>query len=80
LLVARLQAGRSFPSEAARVRVFVAAGAGCRATYYHHAGKLRSTTHVPKLTLTHTAPPAAAIPTRDHLDDLRRRNGRLGKG
>jgi hypothetical protein len=80
LLVARLKADPSYPNEAARVRAFVAAGGGCRATYFHHAQKLRPVADVPKLALTHTAPPTAALLTADHLDDLRRRYGRLGTG
>src|SRR5262249_9579344 len=39
LLVARFFADPSFASEAARVRAFIAAGGGCRATYYHHTRK-----------------------------------------
>jgi hypothetical protein len=42
LLVARLQADLSFPSEAARVQAFIAAGAGCRATYYSSCRTFRS--------------------------------------
>jgi hypothetical protein len=80
LLVARLKADPSFASEAARVRAFVAAGAGCRATYYHHARKLGPPSPTPKIVLAHSAPPVAEIPTPDHLDDLRRRYGRLGNG
>src|SRR5262249_31551783 len=80
LLVARLKADLSFPSEAARVRAFVATGAGCRATYYHHARKLCPPTPAPKIALAHSAPPAAEIPTSDHLNDLRQRYGRLGNG
>ena len=80
LTVARLKADRTMVSEAARVRAFVQTGAGCRATYYHHAKKLRPTTAVPKLPLSHTAPPAAAVSTMDHLDRLRRRFGQLGNG
>jgi hypothetical protein len=80
LLVAWLKADPSFPSEAARVRAFVAAGAGCRATYFHHAQKLRPVTDVPKLALTNMAPPATEIPSSDHLDDLRKRYGPLGNG
>ena len=79
LLVARLKADPSYPSEAARVRAFVQSGAGCRATYFHHARKMRPMAHVPKLALTHTAPPAE-IPTSDHFDDLRKRYGPLGNG
>jgi len=80
LLVARLQADLSFPSEAARVQAFIAAGAGCRATYYHHARQLRPSTDVPKMVLTSKAPPVEAMPLPNHLDDLRRRYGRLGNG
>jgi hypothetical protein len=80
LLVARLKADPSFASEAARVRAFIAAGAGCRATYFHHAQKLRPVADVPKLALIHTAPPEAEIAAPDHLDDLRRRYRRLGNG
>ena len=80
LLVARLKADPSFPSEAARVRAFVAAGAGCRATYFHHARKLQRVADVPKIVLANSAPPAAELPTSDHLDDLRKRYGPLGNG
>jgi hypothetical protein len=80
LLVARLKADPSFASEAARVHAFIAAGAGCRATYFHHAKKLQPTADVPKIALAHSAPPAAAIPTPGHLDDLRKKYGPLGNG
>ena len=80
LLVARLKADRTFTSEAARVRAFVAAGGGCRATYFHHARKLRPPGHVPKITLANSAPPAAETPTLGHLDELRQRFGTLGSG
>src|SRR5260370_28964085 len=80
LLVARLKADASFTSEAARVRAFIAAGSGCRATYFHHAQKLRPVAAVQMLKLTHTAPPADETSTPDHLDDLRTRFGQLGNG
>jgi hypothetical protein len=80
LLVARLKAEPSYPSEAARVRAFVAAGGGCRATYFHHARKLRPPSHLPKITLDNSAPPAAETPTPGHLDELRKRYGTLGNG
>jgi hypothetical protein len=80
LLVARLQADLSFPSEAARVQAFIEAGAGCRATYYHHARKLRPSTDVPKIVLNSKTPPNSDVATSDYLDDLRRRYGRLGNG
>jgi hypothetical protein len=41
LLVARLKADPSYPSEEARARAFVAMGGGCRATYFNHARRLR---------------------------------------
>jgi hypothetical protein len=78
LLVARLKADSSFASEAARVQAFIALGAGCRATYFHHARKLQPTAEVPKMALSHSTPPAAELPGPDHLNDLRRRYGRLG--
>jgi hypothetical protein len=80
LLVARLLADPSFASEAARVQAFIAAGGGCRATYYHHARKLRPPADVPQIVLTNKAPPKADTPTPNHLDQLRRRYGRLGNG
>jgi hypothetical protein len=80
LVVARLKANPSFAREAERVLTFVRSGAGCRATYFHHAKKLRAGAAAPKIPLTYTAPPADAIPNADHLDQLRRRFGRLGNG
>jgi hypothetical protein len=80
LLVAQLKADPTFTSEAARVRAFVAAGGGCRATYFHHARKLRPPGHVPKITLANSAPPAAETPTPGHLDELRKRYGTLRSG
>lgn len=41
LLVARLKADGKFSNEKERVRAFVQTGAGCRATYFNHAKKLR---------------------------------------
>ena len=80
LVVARLKADRSFASEAARVRAFMQAGAGCRAAYYYHAKKLRAGAQTPRIRLTHTAPASDADSHADHLDQLRRRYGRLGNG
>jgi hypothetical protein len=75
--VARLKTNASFTSEAARVRAFVQSGAGCRATYFYHAKRLRSATTVPRMPLTQTAPPGNARPNHDHLHQLRR-FGQLG--
>ena len=41
-LVARLRDEASFRSEEERVRAFINAGGGCRATYFNHVRKLRS--------------------------------------
>lgn len=41
LVVARLRSDPSFANEEARARAFVEQGAGCRATYFNHAKKLR---------------------------------------
>jgi hypothetical protein len=78
LLVARLKANPSFPSEASRVRAFVAAGGGCRATYYLLARKLQPATPAPKIALSRATPPAES--SSDHLDQLRQRFGQLGNG
>jgi hypothetical protein len=80
LLVARLKADPGFASEAARVRAFLDAGGGCRATYYYHAKKLRATAAPPHIPLAQTAPPAGTVTTADHLSQLRRRLGHLGNG
>jgi hypothetical protein len=80
LAVAQLKANPSFVSETARVRAFVQSGAGCRASYFRHARKLRPRADTPKILLTRTTPPADADPSPGHLDQLRRRFGRLGNG
>jgi hypothetical protein len=80
LIVARLKADRSFSSEAARVRAFVQSGAGCRATYYQHARKLRPLAAPPQLLLAQTAPPAHDVPDHNYLNQLQRRFGQLGNG
>jgi hypothetical protein len=80
LAVARLKADPSFANEAARVRAFVQSGAGCRATYYYHAKRLRAASAVPRMALTQAAPPALVPSYADHLDQLRRRFGGLGNG
>src|SRR5262249_19559996 len=75
LEVAKLKANGAFASEAARVRAFVQSGAGCRATYYHHAKKLHPLAGRPHVPLAHTTPPADAVLPADHLDKLQRRFG-----
>jgi hypothetical protein len=78
LAVARLKADPAFASEAARVEAFIQSGTGCRATYFHHARKLKSPAQAPTIELMHTTPPPA--PTTDYLDRLRRWFGQLGNG
>ena len=85
LAVAKLKANPNFASEAQRVRAFVRSGAGCRASYFRHAQKLRPTERPPKILLTESSPPqdeaSPANGTRDdYLDRLRRRFGHLGNG
>ena len=80
LAVAKLRADPSFASEAARAQIFVAAGLGCRATYFNSAKKLRPHVAAPALKLIHTSPPASATADQNYLDMLRRRFGHLGNG
>jgi hypothetical protein len=63
LEVARLKADSSYADEAARVQAFVASGAGCRATYFNHAGKLRPAEARTEIQLTHSEPPPDTQPT-----------------
>jgi hypothetical protein len=85
LAVAKLKANPAFGSEDERVRTFVQSGAGCRASYFRHAQKLRPIERPPKILLTESSPPQEeAAPANgtpdDYLDRLRRRFGRLGNG
>lgn len=79
LEVMKLKVNAAFTSEAARVRAFVKSGAGCRATYFHHAKKLKPLQERPQLPLRHTAPPAGDD-LDSYLKQLRRRFGELGNG
>jgi hypothetical protein len=79
LAVAKLKANPAFASEAERVRAFLQSGAGCRATYFNHAKKLKPVSDTPRIVLACTRSPAA-VPTVDYLDRLRRRYGELGNG
>jgi hypothetical protein len=80
LAVAKLKSNPSFHSEEDRVRAFVAAGLGCRATYFNYAKKLQPQKGPPQIKLTHASPPEEVQPKEDYLDTLRRRFGTLGKG
>ena len=80
LEVAKLKADPTFASEAERVRAFVQSGAGCRASYFRHAKKLRPITDQLKIMLTQATPPVEESPLSNHLDQLRRRFRHLGNG
>jgi len=80
LEVARLKAMSTFGSEEERAQAFVAAGLGCRATYFNHAKKLQPRVNPIKAKLKHSHPPVAATPQESYLDILRRRFGHLGNG
>lgn len=79
LTVAKLKADQSYPTEEDRVRAFVASGAGCRATYFNHAQRLRRTEKMPVIKLLNTSPPMRAEAS-SLLDVLRNRFGKLGSG
>ena len=80
LLVAQVKADPRYATEAERVKAFVAAGGGCRATYFNHAKQLSAgPAAVPKLVLK-GRPPVTHDPGPDLLDRLRRRYGDLGNG
>src|SRR5882724_7271832 len=80
LAVAKLKANPAFGSEDDRVRAFVQSGAGCRASYFRHAQKLRPALRPPKLLLAQSSPPVDEVSPNNHLEQLRRRFGRLGNG
>src|SRR6266849_285380 len=80
LAVAKLKANPAFGSEEERVRTFVQSGAGCRASYFRHAQKLRPAVRPTKILLTQSSPPVDEVSPNNHLEQLRRRFGRLGNG
>jgi len=85
LEVGKLKANATFVSEAERVQAFVHSGAGCRATYFHYAKKLKAPQDKPQIPLLHTSPPVACPPADpvsepNYLDQLRQRFGELGNG
>jgi hypothetical protein len=61
LLVAQLKANAGYASEEERVRAFVAAGGGCRATYFNLARQLRPAAPALVLRLSATRPPHAMV-------------------
>jgi hypothetical protein len=77
LTVAQLKADASFASEEARAQAFVAQDAGCRATYFNYARKLKQTKPAPAMRLTATSPPIRG-PEDGLLALFKRRFGNLG--
>jgi hypothetical protein len=73
LEVARLRANKSFGREEERASAFVAAGHGCRATYFNYARRLRPTEIERSLKLRNSEPPAPphAGPSSPHLQSGR---------
>jgi len=57
LEVAKLRSDKTFTTEESRAAAFVVAGHGCRATYFNHARRLRSTEIISRLKLRITEPP-----------------------
>ena len=86
LAVAKLKANPDFANEDERVRVFIQAGGGCRATYFRHSRKLSPVEAPTSILLSQTRPPddetapANSTAPENHLDQLRRRFKRLGNG
>jgi hypothetical protein len=79
LVVAQLKASDQFANEKQRVEAFVAAGHGCRATYFNLAKKLPAKLDIPRLELKPPAPEISA-PLADLLALLKARHGNLGSG
>jgi hypothetical protein len=67
LLVAQLKANPGYATEEARSLAFIAAGGGCRATYFNLARQLRPVEFVPYIRLTTTDPPRVATPPRSPM-------------
>jgi len=80
LEVAKLKSDSTYLTEEDRVRAFVASGAGCRATYFNHAKRLRPGEDVPRIKLANTTPPQPAVGPDNLVDLLRQRFGKLGSG
>jgi hypothetical protein len=80
LEVAKFHSNPSYATEEDRARAFVAAGLGCRSTYFNYAKKLKSHQVPAAIKLVQSSPPTAIKPSGDILDIFRRRYGQLGNG
>jgi hypothetical protein len=79
LIVALLKANDKYASEEQRAQAFVAAGHGCRASYFNLAKKLPPRVESSQVTVRGQRPEAEK-PLLDILDLLAKRHGGLGTG
>ena len=80
LAVAELKADPKFKTEEERVQAFIAAGHGCRATYFNHAQKLSAAGSAPSVTLSTNVNPFEARPKFDLIEILKKRHRKIGNG
>jgi len=79
LAVAKLKADPSFATEEERVRAFIQAGLGCRATFFNQAKRLVLTEPVETIVLVNKEPPLPPDQVVD-ISEILKRRGRLGNG
>ena len=80
LEVAKLKADPTFAAEEDRAAAFVAAGHGCRATFFNYANKLLPVGDVPPITLSQSSPNSPLLPKQSFWDFLKNRYGDIGSG
>jgi hypothetical protein len=78
--VAKLKSDTGYTSEKERARAFVAAGFGCRATYFNRAKQLRPPKKISRIELTRTGPPTTTTAAETLIEILKRRHKGLGQG
>jgi hypothetical protein len=78
--VAKLHSDPQYANEEERVRAFIKAGLGCRATYFNYAKKLRPPAAPPRIMLARSSPSTSSTPFQSVLDILKQRHKRLGNG
>lgn len=79
LAVAKLKADPVFATEEDRVRAFIQAGLGCRATFYNQAKRLVLAEPIETIVLANKEPPLPPDQVADISEILKRRGG-LGNG
>jgi len=77
--VAKLKSDPRYTSEEERARAFVAAGFGCRATYFNLFNQPAPPEKIPRIELTRTGPPSAPV-EESLIEMLKRRHKGLGQG